>query len=98
MSRSVILGLDAVDTEARNLAADVNSAVVHRIAEIVAGVAEDDHATALHHEAGEGADAAADDDRAALLVDADTRAQPGPCTPGRHRESPRRTRSPRSFR
>src|SRR5262249_44900429 len=59
-----------VDAEALRLAADEDRAVIHGIAEILAGVAADHHAPALHHEAGEGAGIAADDDRSALLVDA----------------------------
>ena len=64
------LALDGVDAEAVDLAADVDGAVIHGVAEVLAGVAENDHASALHHEAAEGAGAAADDDGAALLVDA----------------------------
>src|SRR5690606_1874437 len=44
--------------------------VVHRVAEIDPGIAQDDHAAALHHEAAERARPAADDDGAALHVDA----------------------------
>src|SRR5262249_52361015 len=68
------LALDGIDAEAVDLPADIDGAVIHGIAEVLAGVAEDDHAAALHHEAAEGAGASADDDRAALLIDADPRA------------------------
>ena len=63
-----------VDAEALRLAGDVDDAVIHGVAEILAGIAADHHAPALHHEAGEGAGAAADDDVAALHVDAGARA------------------------
>src|ERR687885_25727 len=66
----------AVDAERLDLAADVDRAVVHRVAEARADVAEDDLAAALHHEAGHRAGALADDDRAALLVDARAGADP----------------------
>src|SRR5688572_4744794 len=65
------LALDRVDAEAGDLAADIDRAVIHGIAEVLAGVTQDDHAAALHHEAAEGAGAPADQDGAALLVDAD---------------------------
>ena len=60
----------AVDAERLDRAADVDHAVVHRVAEARAGVAADDLAAALHHEAGHRAGIAEDQDRAALLVDA----------------------------
>src|SRR5215471_2904076 len=63
-----------VHAEACDLAADVDRAVVHGVAEILAGIPQDHHAPALHHEAAEGAGAATDDDRAALHVDTDPRA------------------------
>ena len=63
-----------IDAQPIDLAADVDRAVVHRIAQVLAGIAQDHHAPALHHEAAERAGAAADDDRAALHVDADARA------------------------
>src|SRR5262245_10556840 len=44
-----------VDAEPLDLAADIDRAVIHRIAEVLAGIAQDDHAAALHHEAAEGA-------------------------------------------
>src|SRR6185436_16202397 len=62
------------DAEVGDLAADIDRAVIHGVAEILAGVAQDDHAPARHHEAAESAGAAADQDGAALLVDADARA------------------------
>src|SRR5688500_1794459 len=65
------LALDRVDAEAGDLAADIDRAVIHGIAEVLAGVAQDDHAAALPHEAAAGAGAPADQDGAALLVDAD---------------------------
>src|SRR5919205_3133909 len=61
---------DAVDAQRLDLAGDVDRPVVHRVAEAGADVAEDDLATALHHEAGHRAGVAHDDDRAALLIDA----------------------------
>ncbi len=73
-SRSVIVAPHRIDAEARRLAADIDRAVIHGIAEILAGIAADHHAPALHHEAGEGAGIAADDDGAALHVDAGARA------------------------
>jgi hypothetical protein len=68
------LGPNGVDAEACRLATDIDGAIIHRIAEILAGVAADHHAPALHHEAGEGPGVAADDDRAAFHVDARARA------------------------
>src|SRR3954454_4326148 len=65
---------DAVDAERPNLPADVDRAVVHRVAETVADVAAEDHAAALHHETGHRPGVAADDDRAAFLVDPRSRA------------------------
>src|SRR5262249_45592991 len=62
------------DAEARRLPADIDGAVIHRVAEILAGVAADHHAPSLHHEAGEGAGVAAHDDSAALHVDPGARA------------------------
>ena len=64
------LGGNGVDAQRGDLAADVDDAVVHRVAQVLAGVAQDDHPAALHHEAGERAGAAADEDGAALHVDA----------------------------
>src|SRR5262245_53673989 len=66
----VQLRLDAVDAEAGDLAGDVDRAVVHGVAEALAGVAEDDLPAALHHEPGQQPGVAADQDGAALLVDA----------------------------
>ena len=60
------------------LPADVDRAVVHRVAEAGADVAADDLAAALHHEAGHRAGVAEHDDRAALLVDARCGRRPGP--------------------
>ena len=60
----------AVDAERLHLAADVEDAVVHRVAQARADVAADDLAAALHHEAVHRAGAAEGEDRAALLVDA----------------------------
>src|SRR5215470_14374241 len=64
------LGIDAVHAQRGDLAADVDRAVVHRVAQAAAHVAADDLAAALQHEPGHRARVAADDDRAALLVDA----------------------------
>src|SRR6478672_12108759 len=64
----------AVDAERLHLAGHVDGAVVHGVAEAGAGVAADDLAAALHHEAGHRADAAHGEDGAALLVDAGARA------------------------
>src|SRR5215467_13327971 len=64
------LRLDAVDTQRGDLAADVERAVVHGVAQAAAHVAADDLAAALQHEPGHRTGVAADDDRAALLVDA----------------------------
>src|SRR5690606_20644603 len=66
------VGKDGIDAEASRLAAQIDRAVIHGIAEIPAGIAANHHAAALHHEARERAGIAADDDRAALLVDAGT--------------------------
>src|SRR4051794_1401346 len=66
---------DAVDAERLDLAGHVDGSVVHGVAQARAGVAADDLAAALHHEAGHRADAAHGQDQAALLVDA--RACPG---------------------
>ena len=55
-------------------AADVDRAVVHRVAQPRPDVAADDLAAALHHEAGHRGGVAEHDDRAALLVDAGARA------------------------
>src|SRR5215468_6189114 len=62
------LGLDAVDTEGGDLAADVDRAVVHGVAQPAAHVPADDLPAALQHEPGHRARIAAHDDRAALLV------------------------------
>ena len=70
VSASVHSPGDAVDAERLHLAAHVDRAVVHGVAEAGAHVAADDLAAALHHEAGHGAGVAHDDDRAALLIDA----------------------------
>ena len=49
----------------------IDCAVVHGIAEVLAGISANDHATALHHEPGERrTGVAANNDVAALLVDA----------------------------
>jgi hypothetical protein len=53
------LGLDAVHAQRRDLAADVDRAVVHRVAQAAAHVAADDLAAALEHEAGHHAGVAA---------------------------------------
>src|SRR5271169_129889 len=63
------LGWYGIDAESIDSSADVNRAVVHRVAQVLAGIAKDDHASALHHEAAESAGPAAGDDRAALHVD-----------------------------
>src|SRR3990170_7254430 len=75
--RSVEIGQGSphrIDAEARRLASDIDRAIIHGVAEILAGIAADHHAPALHHEAGEGAGVAADDDAPALHVDAGARA------------------------
>src|SRR6266576_1497497 len=64
------LGLDAVHAQRGDLAADVDRAVVHRVAQAAAHVAADDLAAPLQHEPRHHARAAADEDGAALLVDA----------------------------
>src|ERR1700761_7804695 len=64
------LAFDAVDAQRLDLAADVDGAVIHRVAQAGARVAADDLAAALHHEPGHGPGAAQGDDGAALLVDA----------------------------
>src|SRR5215470_8820986 len=64
------LRLDAVHAERSDLAADVDRAVIHRVAQAAAHVAADDLPATLQHEPGHRARVAADDDRAALLVDA----------------------------
>src|SRR5690242_2805679 len=58
----------AVDAERLHLAGHVDGAVVHGVAEAGAGVAADDLAAALHHEAGHRTDAAHGQDQAALLL------------------------------
>src|SRR5262245_9608504 len=63
-----------IDAEARGLAGDIDCAVIHGIAKILASIAADNHAAALHHEAGEGAGVAADNDGATFHVDAGARA------------------------
>src|SRR6476646_8416466 len=68
------LGPDRVHAEALRLAANIDRAVIHRVAEILAGVAADHHAPALHHEAGEGAGVATGNNITALHVDAGARA------------------------
>src|SRR3954467_12160833 len=68
------LARHAVDAERPDLPANVDRPVVHRVAETVADVAAEDHATALHHEARHRPGVAADDDRAALLIDPRARA------------------------
>src|SRR5215472_17669847 len=64
------LGLDAVDPERSDLPADVDRAVVHRVAKAAAHVAADNLPAALEHEPRHRARVTAHDDRAALLVDA----------------------------
>src|ERR1700675_1891284 len=54
--------------------ADIDDPVIHGIAEILAGVAEDHHASTLHHEAAKCAGPPAGNDGAALHVDADAAA------------------------
>src|SRR5271156_666479 len=71
--RDFVLGhfrRNGVHAQAGNLAADIDRPVVHRVTEVLAGVAKDDHAAPLHHEARKRAGTAADDDRAAFHVDA----------------------------
>ena len=63
-----------IDTEGFDPAADIDCAVVHGVAQVLAGIAENDHAAALHHEAAKGAGAPAHDDGTAFHVDADARA------------------------
>src|SRR4029453_14707033 len=63
-----------IDAEARRRPGNIDRAVIHGVAEILAGVAADHHAPALHHEAGEGAGIAADADISAFLVDPRARA------------------------
>ena len=65
--------LNRVHAERFDLAADIDRAIIHRVAKVLARVAADHHAPALHHEARESAGVAADDDRPALLVDAGAR-------------------------
>src|SRR4029077_13952774 len=72
------LGPDRVHAEALRLAANIDRAVIHRVAEILAGVAADHHAPALHHKAGEDPGGGADDDGAALLVNPGARADIAP--------------------
>src|SRR6185295_9929681 len=67
-------GRNGVHAQAGDLAAHIDRPVVHRVAEVLAGVAQHDHPAALHHEPGKRAGAAADDDRAAFLVDPRARA------------------------
>src|SRR5215472_6399147 len=67
------LGLDAVDPERSDLPADVDRAVVHRVAKAAAHVAADNLPAALEHEPRHRARVTAHDDRAALLVDARAR-------------------------
>src|ERR687897_465107 len=55
---------DAVDPERGDLAAHVDGAVVHRVAQPRADVAADDLAPALHHEPGHGGGVADHDDHA----------------------------------
>src|SRR5436190_2008876 len=64
------LARHAVDAERLHLSGDVDRAVIHRVAQPGAGVAADDLAAALHHEAGHRSDAAHGQDRAALLINA----------------------------
>src|SRR5262245_5482197 len=68
------LRVDAVDPQRGNIASDIDRAVVDRVPEAMADVAEDDLPPPLHHEAGHRGGVAEDDDRAALLVDARARA------------------------
>src|SRR6188472_2102079 len=68
------VGLHAVDAEGGDLAPDVDGAVVHRVPQPVADVAEDDLAPALQHEAGHRGGVAEHDDGAALLIDPGPRA------------------------
>src|SRR5215210_2191250 len=63
------LALDAVEAERFDVPGDVQLTVVHRVPEVGADVPEDDLSAPLHHEAGVRPGVAADDDRAALLVD-----------------------------
>src|SRR6476661_565165 len=66
----------AVDAERLDLAAHVDDAVIHRVAQAGARVLADYLASALHHEPGHRADRAERDDRPALLVDARPGASP----------------------
>src|ERR1700742_4529249 len=66
----VPLALHAIDAEGLDLPADVDGAVIHGVAQAGAGVAADDLAAALHHEACHRARTTQGDDGAALLVDA----------------------------
>src|SRR5262249_53102788 len=63
------LRINRVDPKGLDLPSDINDPVVHGIAEILSGIAEDDHASSLHHEARECTGAAADDDGAPFLID-----------------------------
>src|SRR5438105_11707638 len=65
---------DAVDPERLHLAADVDRAVVHRVAEARTDVAAEDLPAALHHEGRHRAGVAEDDHRPTLLVDPRSRA------------------------
>ena len=65
--------LDAVGAEGRDGAAHVDAGLVERVAEGLAGVAEDDETSGLSHERAHVADVAADDDVDALHRDAAAR-------------------------
>src|SRR5687768_8488774 len=54
------LGPNGIDAQASRLAANVDRAVVHAVAEILAGTPANHHAAALHHKAGERTGIAAD--------------------------------------
>ena len=68
-SRSVISPGTASTPNERASPPEIDRAIVHRVAEVFPGIAKDHHAAPLHHEAGECAGIAADDDGAAFLVD-----------------------------
>src|SRR5207342_2496083 len=68
------VGLHAVDAEGGDLAPDVDGAVVHRVPQPVADVAEDDLAPPLQHEAGHRGGIAEHYDGVSLLVDPGARA------------------------
>ena len=62
------LGRYGVDAQRLNLTADVNSSIVHRVAQVLAGMAQHDNAASLHHETRECTGTAPNDNGAALHV------------------------------